>query len=321
MGLSVLFFATIFVGCSNSEQSTKEDNTEEYPNKPIDVLITTDAGGTGDTVARKFSDAAEGPLEETILPENKPGGGGLVASQEVLNRDSDGYSLLSFSSSLAYLIAGGDASFEKEDFVVVSTLAYDNQTLTTSADTPFDTFDEFLDYAEDNPGLTVAGGGAVKGTSGALFLKIKKETDLDIEYVPYDGSSEALAAVLGGDADVMVSSAGGVDQYVEEGDLDMLAITGEERSEKHPDAPTFYELGLESIKEDYLWRGIFADADISKEKLDILNTSFEDAIEDEEWEEFLENNNMLPLYKDSEEATEYFYDSVEEAEELFESID
>lgn len=315
----VLCFSVIMAGCNQT--SKDKDEAEEYPEKPIDLLITTNAGGSSDSIARQFSKVAQGLVGETMLPDNRPGGGGIVASQELLKRDADGYSLLPFSSSLAYLIAGGDSPFKKEDFVLVSTLAYDNQALASNADSPFRTFEEFVSYAEKNPGLAIAGGGGIKGTAHVLYLKIKEETGLDIEYVPYDGSSEALAAVLSGDVSVMITSAGGINQYVDGGELNLLAITGTERDEDYKDSPTFDELGLKSIQEDYIWRGIFAHADTPKEKLDHLNAAFKKAVEDDEWITYLDNNNLTPFYKDSEEATKYFYDFVDDAEELFKNAE
>src|SRR5699024_9532206 len=145
-----------------------------------------------------------------------------------------------------------------------------------------------------------------------------RDADLDIKYVPYDGAGDARQAVLSGEADAMISSASGEKKYFESGDLNLIAITGEDRTDEYPDTPTFFELGIESIKDDYLWRAIYSKGDVSDDHLDTLSKAFEDATKESEWDDFLDDNNLEDFYKDSDEATEYFYDTVESAKETFE---
>lgn len=336
----ILLMAILFIGCSNqsttdeesdqtpqdsgSKNDSKEnkavEKTDEYPNQPLNIIIPFSPGVAGDTFVRTFARAAQGFLEQPIVPINKDGGSGMIGVAEALNANPDGYTIVYQSSTLPYKIAADEAPFDTDNLIAIATLNADYQVLAVRSDSPFETFEDFKKYGEANPGkLNISGSGS-KGTNHVLAMKIVAGSGIDAKYISYDGGSKSLTAVLGGEVHALAGSSSVVNQYVDTGEIRILAVTGNERAKNRPDVPTFKELGMENIGDEFIWRGFFGHKDIPQERLEKLNEIMEKAIKDPIWLEYMETQTQMDFYKNSAEATEFLSSFTEDAKVVFENL-
>ncbi|WP_209124581.1 tripartite tricarboxylate transporter substrate binding protein [Alkalihalobacillus sp. BA299] len=306
---------------SGNEQAQEDVSTDDYPNEPLNIIIPFSPGVAGDTFVRTFARAAESYLGQNIVPINRDGGSGMIGVVEALNADPDGYTIVYQSSTLPYKLAAGEAPFETSDLVAISTINADYQVLAVRDDSPFETFEDFKKYAEENPGkLNISGSGS-KGTNHVLYMKMVEGAGIEANYVTYAGGSQSLTAVLGGEVDALVGSSSVVNQYVDTGEVRILAVTGNERAENRPDIPTFKELGVTNIEDEFIWRGFFGHKDIPQERLEKLNEIIGQAIQDPIWLEYMEAQNQMNFYKDATEATDFFNNFTEDAKVIFENLE
>jgi putative tricarboxylic transport membrane protein len=305
---------------SSAKASGSTPKADDYPNKPVTFVIPFSPGVAGDTFSRTFAKIAEKYLGQTVVPLNKEGGSGAIGVSYMLSQPADGYTITYHSSTFAYTIAAGQVPFKAQDIVPIASINADYQVLAVKKDSPFKTFDDFVKYAKANPGKLKVAGSGTKATNHVLALKIFKGAGIDASYIPYDGGSKSLLAVLGGNVDALSASSSVVNQQVDAGELRLLAVTSGERAPNRPDVPTFKELGLTKIVDEDIWRGFFGKPGIPQDRLDKLSKVFAEVIKDPEWRTYMKNEQQIDLYKNSADFTKFFNEYVADAEELFKTL-
>ncbi|RTR35175.1 tripartite tricarboxylate transporter substrate binding protein [Robertmurraya yapensis] len=325
--ITFLLLATVLVACSsstktneNSNQSGGEKNTSDYPNRPITFVVPFSAGGSGDIMTREVAKLAEKEFGQTIIVENKEGGSGAIALNYALSKPADGYTILNHSSTLPLTMASGEIPFEAKDIQPVATMVSNYQVLAVPKDSPFITFQDFVEYAKNNPGKLNVVSSQTYGTTHIFSLKIMEEADINFNYIAYDGGSEALTRILGGNGDAITSSGEVVQQQVESGDLRLLGVSSAERLPTHPDVPTFKELGITSIDDELIWRAYFVRPGTPEEIVEKITEVLRKVSETPEFKEYAKNTNQDIYFKTGEELTEVFNNYYEDGKELFESI-
>ncbi|SDI83457.1 Bug family tripartite tricarboxylate transporter substrate binding protein [Paenibacillus naphthalenovorans] len=305
-------------GTADSPSTPPED---DYPNKPINLVIPFSPGVAGDTFSRTFAKIAEKYVGQPFVPVNKEGGSGAVGVSYMMSQPADGYTITYHSSTFAYTMASGQVPFKTKDIVPIASINADYQVLAVLKESPFSTFDDFVRYAKANPGKLKVSGSQTKGTNHVFLYKILKEAGIEANYIPYDGGSKTLLALLGGNVDALVSSSSVVNQHVDSGEVRILAVTGSERAPNRPDVPTFKELGLTNIVDENLWRAFFGKPGIPQHRLEKLSKAFEQVIQDPEWRKFMETDQQIDFYKNTADFTEYFNNYVTDAEEVFKNLE
>jgi tripartite-type tricarboxylate transporter receptor subunit TctC len=190
------FLAVLFTMISVSLLITTVRGAEKYPSRPIDSFAPTPAGSYTDLVNRMMAKQFEKYLNAMVIPGNKPGGGDMVCASAVANAAPDGYTMaLLADGPMVYSHLLGRATFAKEGLRVVAQLFCTTIVMDVSADSPWKTFQEFMDYAQKNPGLTYGhiGIGTLPQIYGELLNRAAK---LQMRGVPYVGV-EAITALLG----------------------------------------------------------------------------------------------------------------------------
>src|SRR5579863_1640306 len=232
----------------------------EFPDRPIKLVVPFAPGGPPDVAARIIGDWLSTHLG-TIVVENHPGPGGMLAARLVEISPPDGYTLMTATSgSLAispqlYNNAGIDPI---KDFTAVAMLSSTPQVLAINASIPAHTVKELVAYAKANPGKLNYG--AVIGTPPHLGGEMFKHlTGTDIVFVPYKSASQATTDVLSGQMNMTFEGATGIMPYLKSGKLRALAVTSPHRLPQLPDVPTMAEAGYPGMPPD-AWQAIVAPA-------------------------------------------------------------
>lgn len=254
---------------------------QNYPNKPIKLIVPLAAAGTGDTLARAVGEAMSKELGQPVVIENRPGAGGLVGTEYVANAAPDGYTLLAVSPShvinaTLYSKAGYDPV---KSFEPITLMAYTHQILVAHPSVPFNDLKGLIDYAKKNPGKLnygSAGTGSATHLNMALFNSM---AGVDIVHVPYKGSTQARQDVVGGQVQLAMDGLLPVLSLIKQGRLKGLALTSGHRSAAAPDVPTMNEAGVPGYVSD-TWYGLLAPAGTPKDVLAKLEKAAIDALKD-----------------------------------------
>ena len=224
-----------------------------YPSKPVNYIIPFGPGGESDITARHQQSFFKKMFNEDLVISYKPGGGGAVGWSQLNGMKGDGYTIMGIN--LPHIVIKPkqkDVGFTTEDITGVYMFHYTPDAFVVTADSPFKTLQDVIDYAKANPGkLTASGSG--KGTANHLAqIRFDQMAGVRTTYVAFKGTGKAVTALLGDQvkAEWGYTSVGAK----HEGKVRMLAVAMEQRHPKFPDVPTFKELGFDLVSGAY--RGI-----------------------------------------------------------------
>jgi tripartite-type tricarboxylate transporter receptor subunit TctC len=233
---------------------------QDYPKKQIDLIVPFVAGGTTDNIARLVARRFGDSWSQTVVVNNRPGGGGIIATQTVAKAAPDGYTLLVTTIGFAITPALQKLPYDPlKDFAPITELASLPLMLVVHPSVSATTLPEFVALAQAKPGgLDYASAGI--GTSPHLAAEMfKSMAGIDLVHVPFKGNAEANNALLGGHVKIYFALVPAVLQHVKAGTLRALAVTTEKRLPYLPDVPTIAELGFPGY-EISSWQGVFAPA-------------------------------------------------------------
>jgi tripartite-type tricarboxylate transporter receptor subunit TctC len=219
---------------------------DNYPDRPISLIVPNPPGGLVDTSARLVSDPLSQILHQAVIVDNKPGGSGNVAYQQVAKGAKDGYSILvSYSGyHVANPILQDKLPWSLKDLTPVGLITVATNVIAVHPSLPVNNLKEFIAYAKANTGkLNYAsqGNGSVSHIGTEIF---KQQTGVDMVHVPYKGSGAAIQDVLAGQVQVFITTPPSVMGHVQTGKLKALAVTGQSRHPMMPTVPTVAEAGL-----------------------------------------------------------------------------
>jgi tripartite-type tricarboxylate transporter receptor subunit TctC len=228
---------------------------QEYPAKPVHIIVGFAAGGGNDIIARVFGQKLSESLGQPVIIENKPGGGAIVATDYVAKSTPDGYTLLMSASGISinpavYAKLPYDAV---NDFVAVSELASFPLIMIVSANSPIKSVAEFVAYAKANPEKTNYASSSASFQLVTELFKLK--TGAPMQVIPYKSANESVLAVISGQVATTIADAGPVIPQVKSGTARALAVATARRIDDLPDVPTLKEAGADV--EAVLWSGIF----------------------------------------------------------------
>lgn len=254
-----------------------------YPSQPVRLVITHAAGGTTDMAARLIQPYFQKYLGVPVVIENMVGAGGNIARSFVFKQPADGYTLLVSqqpSMSAGQIVTG--AKFEVLKFTHVFNVAGKNyDCVAVAKDTPFKTIEDLKKASQGQP-LTSAGTG-VGSNAYILAMLLKARAGVNFTYVPFNSGTEAALAVAGAQTQM---GTGALDSYWplhEQGRLRILAVSGPQRDESHPQIPTIAELGYPNIVLDQM-TGVFAPPELPNDRIDILVAAFRKAFADKDYQ-------------------------------------
>jgi tripartite-type tricarboxylate transporter receptor subunit TctC len=267
---------------------------DDYPSRPITLLVGASAGGTTDTMARTIAQPLSKSLGRPVLVENRPGAGGNIAALAVAKAAPDGYTLLvSFTSHTINATLYPKLPFDPvADFTAISKIANVPSLLVGNPALPAQNLAELIALAKSKPGkLTIAFG----GIGSSLHLageQFKMMTGTSLLDVPYKGTAPALTDVLGGQVDMMFISLVTGSAQVKGGKLRAYGVTSAARQASFPDLPAIGEVvkGFESTA----WFGVFGPAKLPAGITNKLNAAIVAALNDPEMRARLQSEGATP---------------------------
>ncbi|MCG7331897.1 Bug family tripartite tricarboxylate transporter substrate binding protein [Salinicoccus roseus] len=316
--LTLPIAATILLlgACGNEEEGdTASTENVDFPNEEIEVIVPTAAGGGTDMVTRQLTDIAQNNLDQSIGVINVEGGSGSVGMSQAANAEPDGHTMSMVIAELAMYEHLGTSTLTPEEFKPVALVNYDPAALTVSADAPYDTLEEFIEYAEENPGEISVGNAGPGSIWHVAAVNLENATGIELNHVPHEGAAPAVTALVGEHIDAVTVSPAEVRNQLEAGNVKVLAVMDDERNDLIPDVPTLNEEGIEA-QPIGTWRGLTVPSETPDEVVEILEEAFVSAAEDEEFINFMEQNGLGIQVMGSEEFGEF----MDENRELFGDI-
>lgn len=221
-----------------------------YPSRPVKLVVSQAPGGSSDTIARMWAEHAGKAIGGTIVVENKPGAGGLIAAQHTLNAPSDGYTLLYGSVSLMVL---NQYTYKplpynpEKDFTGVAMLTTVPFVLSTNTDTGINTLKDLTEKAKAAPGkLNFASAGLGNSTHLAVEL-VNEALGISMSHIPYKGEADGVMATIGGQVELMAPVYGTALPHIKNNKLNPLAVLSPQRTPELPNVPTLSELGVKGF--------------------------------------------------------------------------
>jgi len=239
-------------------------SAQDYPNKPVRIVVPYAAGGGTDALARYLAHGLERQLRQPFVIENRPGQGTAIGAAYVARAAPDGYTLLAATSST---LAINPSVYKKlaydplTDFSPISLIAAVPFVLVVNPSLPVKSVAELIALAKSKPGeLSYASGGM--GAPHHIYMELfKSMTGVDIKHVPYRGGGPALADVVAGHVPIMFGDVGQVTGLVRDGQVRALGVTVGRRVETIPDVPTMVEAGLAGFEANS-WQSLVAPANL-----------------------------------------------------------
>src|SRR5687767_5287798 len=268
---------------------------QDYPNRPIRLVVTVPPGGAADFIARLVGGKLGDALGQPVLVENRGGAGGTIAADAVAKAAPDGYTLLQYSITTHGV---GPHLYSKlpydpvKDFSAVSELALLPLIMAVNAKLPAKTVNDVVALAKkENLNFASSGNGGAPHMAAELF---KSVTGAPITHVPYKGSGPAVADLVGGRVQIMFDAAPSLIQHVRSGRLRVLAAASPQRNRLLPEVPTFAELGHPKVAVS-LWYGLLAPAGTPRFAIEKLNREAVKALESPDIREKLLAQGAEPM--------------------------
>lgn len=284
----------------------------DYPSEDITVVIPHASGGGTDLTTRALANAIEDLVDVSVIPENREGAGGAVGMTYLAGAEPDGYTVGVPTVEIAMLSHMGRADVTVDDFEPVGLVTNIPAVVAVHADSEFETFDDLIGYAEENPGELSVGNSGTGAIWHFVALGIEDATGVEFNHVPYDGGSPAATALLGQEIDLVTIGQSEVFPYYESDDFRALAVTSEEGLDNYPDTPTLQELGVD-IPALGGWQGWAFPEGTDPEIVNRFSELMAEAIESDSFQSYLAENNLSNDFMSPEE-TEAFW---EEQNEFF----
>lgn len=281
-------------GGTDAEEAAEHD---DFPNQPITLLVGFGAGGANDLIARRIAPIMSDILGVPIQVENLPGGAGIVATDEMLNREPDGYTLVThqFMSDLLE-----DLPFERDDLTVLGQNTDDPAAVAVPMDSPYENLEQFNEAAQS--GDVTAAHPGITGLAGLATAYYELEQDVRFTHLTYDSGSDMHAALIGGHTDSAFRAGGWYDAHGNE--LRILGLMAEERVDEISDVPTIEEVTGERMVFTAA-RGIAVPSDVPENRIQILADAFAEASQSDEYQQgMLEELGFRPEFRSREEAAE-----------------
>ena len=226
-----------------------------FPNKPVRIILSAGAGGASDIVARIVAERLAAPWKQTVLVENRPGGGAVIATEAVARATPDGYTLGLFGSTLALNPAiRTDLRYDTaRDLRAILYFGAAPAVLTTRADFPARTPAEFFAVVKANPGKYAYGSPGASTNGHRAMEALKRATGIDVIHVPYKGGATAVTDLIGGQIAMLMATPTAFAQHIRSGRLKAIAVTSAQRFQTMPDVPTFAESGAPGFDHVEWW--------------------------------------------------------------------
>ncbi|KII75358.1 tripartite tricarboxylate transporter substrate binding protein [Vibrio renipiscarius] len=272
----------------------------EYPTKNIRLIVPFGAGGGTDAVGRTLANSAKDILGQNISIMNRTGGAGAVGMSFGAQQRADGYTLTVVTREIASLPQMGLMQHDVSDFKLIRMVNLDPAVVLVHKDSPFNTIHDLINEAKKGDGIVKF---ASTAAPNFYLMALEKDQNIKFNAIPYNGSSEAIPAVLGKHTDVTMVTPGEAIAQLRSGQLKALGVMSDERIEYIADVPTLKEQGVDVVTGT--WRGIGAPKNTPDAVVETLGQAFDQAMASAEFKEFMANGAMTIHNMNTEEFTQF----------------
>ena len=292
---------------------------QAYPTRPITLIVPWPAGGSTDRHLRGLAELASKHLGQSIIVENKPGGGGTSGPGTMaLTAKPDGYTIAQFPLGMLRLPQMQKVQWNPlTDFSFIIGVTGYTFGVTVRADSPYKSFNEYIEAARKAPGKIDYGSTGI-GTSPHLNMEeLAENAKVELNHVPFKGNADLTQALLGGHV-MAQSDATGWDKYVDGGQMRLLVTFGEQRTKRWPGVPTAKELGYGVVSTSPY--GIVGPKGMDPAIVKTLHDAFKKAMDDPKHLELLAQLNQDLWYKNSEDYAQWARETFAKEKRLLDKL-
>jgi len=278
---------------------------QDFPNKPIRIIVPYSAGGGTDAAARVIGDHVSNTLKQTVVIENKAGASANIGTQFVARAPADGYTVLvaapNFTTSEALF---DDLGWKFEDFIPVAQFAKYSNVLVASPGSPYTDIKQVIDASKAEPGK-LSFGSAGAGSNAHLSVELlNTRTGGQIQHVAYKGSGPLKTDLLGDHIQLGADGLAGLSELIRTGKVKALAVLAPERSPLAPDIPSLGDIGIRDVDASG-WSGALVPAGTPPERVKILHDAFAAALNDPQVQEKFKTLGLEPASGSPEDFKSY----------------
>src|SRR5262245_9046539 len=283
---------------------------QNYPDKPIRLVVGFTAGGPTDLPARFIADRLGGALGQRVIVENRTGAGGQIATQDVLSKSRDGYHLLLCTHFEAINLAiYKSAAYKLADLAPISQISRYYYGVALANDVPAHDWNSFVAYAKANPGKLNYGMTGRGSAQEILALELGKLAGVQMTGIPYKGGAEAVQDLIAGRVHLYVSPTLSVLPLYKAGKVRIVAVTSAERLAPVPEIPTLGERGFSFVR--FGWLGVCAAAGAPPPIVALLNRQIAAIVQSAEYRDMIEKAGSVPLSSTPEELAAILMETYE----------
>jgi tripartite-type tricarboxylate transporter receptor subunit TctC len=313
MRTAALAAAVALVGLSAPGQA------QNFPSKPVTLIVPWPAGGSTDLVTRALADATQKHLGQPIVVENRAGASGTLGpAQMAATAKPDGYTIAQMPITVFRIPFITKATFDPaKDFTYIIGLTGYTLGVVVRSDSPWKTFPELIAAAKANPGKIKYGTPGAGTTLHIGMEQIAKQQGIKWTQVPFKGTAETNPALLGGHVDAVADSTGW-GALVNSGDFRLLVTWGAERTKNWPNVPTLKELGINLVADSPY--GLAGPKGMNPKIVKILHDAFKKGVEEPSYAEALKKFDQELAYLNTEDYVKHAAQQIEEAKKLVDDL-
>ena len=278
-----------------------------FPNKPLRYICPWPAGGSTDAVMRALAESAAKTLGQPIIVDNKPGAGGMLGANELVNARPDGYTLSQLPHGVFRIPHMQKVQFDTlKDFTWIACLTGYTFGLVVPVDSPIKSIKDLIDFARANPEKFTYGSTGI-GTSPHLAVEeFAQRAGIKLTHVPFKGNADNMQAILGGHT-MGASDATGWGPHVEAGKLRLLATYGSKRTTRWPNVPTLDELGFKTVSDSPF--GVCGPKGMDPAVVRLLHDAFKKTLDDSAVLATFDKYDQTVIYMNTDEYTRFARES------------
>lgn len=305
--------AIVVAACGATGQSRSDQAGVDN----LEIIVGNSPGGGYDTMARQIGAVLESEkIAAGVRVMNKPGAGGTVALQDLINMAGTGHAVMTTGLAVLGAVITNESPVTLKDVTPVARVLEEPMIIAVDAASPYHSLDDLVQAWKADPAKVTAGGGAIGGPDYQQVMLLAKAVGInprDVNFVTYDGGGELLPAILGGRVQFTASGYAEWAEQVDSGQIRVLAVSGEKRLD-NVDAPTIREEGIDLVFSN--WRGFVAPPDISDEQRTAITAAFEELHESSAWKERLRLNGQLDAFLAGDEFAKFIEEQQTTVEEV-----
>lgn len=298
-GLAMAGWAALMMIAGSAQATT-------FPAQPLRLIVPFGAGGITDLVARLLAQQLGKELDQTVIVENRAGAGGMIAAQAAQNAKADGYTLFmgTVGTQVVNPLLASKINYDPHAFVPIGMVTGSPYVLAVRSDLGTETYAQLVSHARQEPGLLNFGSAGV-GSSPHLGIELFKLTEkLDVRHIPFKSGGEAVSAVVGRHADMVMDAIPVIMPQVKAGKLHALVLADSQRSPAAPDVPSSAELGAPELRISS-WNVLLAPPGTPPQIVAVLETALQKTLADPQFKAHLEQQGSQ-VYTGTQDEYQHF---------------